>query len=82
MWIAGCGNWQPGDPADVPPRAVALELAEEETMSAEQAKAYVVAFNRTVLRAAIPNRWAVAVPVAIVYRGDANKGKVLVVDSG
>jgi len=73
VWITAYKNWQPIQPDDVPPEAVALEPAEEDTMSAEQAMAYVTAFNRE----AKPNRWAVALPVTVIYRGDARRGKVI-----
>ena len=74
VWIAGYAARQGGERADVPPAAVALEPAEEGTMSAEQAKAYVEAFNRS---AAFEYRdvCAVAVPVTVEYRGEPRPGE-------
>ena len=46
VWIAAVSDWQPQYCTDVPPTAVAIEPAEEGTMSARQAAGYIEAFNR------------------------------------
>ncbi|NQU26030.1 MAG: hypothetical protein HQ567_32490 [Candidatus Nealsonbacteria bacterium] len=70
VWIAG------GQPV-----TVALEPAEEGTMSAEQAEAYVEAFNRS---AALGHRdvCAVAVPVTVEYRGEPRPGEEISRNAG
>ena len=74
VWIAGYearqGSGRTGGPA------VALEPAEEETMSTEQADAYVEAFNRSA-SAGRREIWAVAVPVTVEYRGEPRPGQIL-----
>ena len=76
VWIATYEHWQPSDVRDVPPKAVALEPAEEETMSGDQAVAYVEAFNRTALGR--PRRiWAVALPVVVRYEGEPQAGETI-----
>jgi len=76
VWIAAYGDWQPDGYRDVPVAAIALEPAEEETMSAEQASAYVEAFNRTALGG--PRKiWAVALPVTLRYEGEPRPGEAL-----
>jgi len=74
VWIAGYDRWQPAGFAEVPPGAVALEPAEEGTMSAAQATAYVEAFNRAAL-ARQRKIWAVALPVVVRYEGDLRPGE-------
>lgn len=76
VWIAGYDRWRPRDHRDVPPAAVALEPAEEGTMSATQAAAYVEAFNRAALgrKRAI---WAVALPVTLRYEGEPLPGQTI-----
>ncbi len=79
VWIAGGqhGAGQHGTDVGRPgvsPAAVALEPAEEGTMSAEQAVAYVEAFNRSAVRAA-RDVCAVAVPVTVEYRGEPRPGE-------
>lgn len=79
VWIAGYTTRQGGQRADVPPAAVALEPAEEGTMSAGQAEAYVEAFNRSA-SAGHRDVCAVAVPVTVEYRGELRPGEA--VDTG
>jgi hypothetical protein len=76
VWIAVYRDWQPGHYRDLPPQAIALEPAEPGTMSARQARRYVGAFNRVAL-ARGKKVWAVALPVAVSYRGDARPGAPL-----
>jgi len=76
VWIASYGQWMPQDYADVPPDAVARELAEPDAMSAAQAARYVAAFNRTAL-ARRRRLWAVALPVTLEFRGDARPGDLV-----
>ena len=74
VWIAAYDRWQPTDFGDVPTAAVAIEPAEDGTMSKSQADAYVEAFNR----AALGGRrkiWAVALPVTVRYQGDPRPGE-------
>ncbi len=74
VWIARYDRWQPRDPGDVPAAMVALEPAEEGTMSSTQAAAYLEAFNR----AALGQRrkiWAVALPVTVRYDGEPRPGE-------
>ena len=74
VWIAGYDHWQPRDYRDIPPAAVAMEPAEEGTMSQSQAAVYVEAFNR----AALGRRrkiWAIALPVTLRYEGDPRPGQ-------
>jgi len=76
VWIAAYHDWQPAGGQDVPPQAVALEPAEEGTMSARQARRYVAAFNRVALGQG-RRLWAIALPVAVRYEGDPQSGQVL-----
>jgi hypothetical protein len=74
VWIAAVSGWQPRKCLDVPPTAVAIEPAEEGTMSARRAAAYVRAFNRVHL-GPHPKIWAIAVPVTIRYEGEPEPGE-------
>lgn len=76
VWIAAYDQWQPGDYRGVPPAAVALEPAEEGTMSGVQAAAYVEAFNRAALGRK-RKVWAVALPVTLRYEGDPVPGQAI-----
>ena len=74
VWIATISDWRPRVCTDVPLAAVALEPAEEGTMSARKAARYVQAFNRAVL-GGTPKVWAIALPVVIRYDGDPVPGQ-------
>ncbi len=74
VWIAGYDARQGTGRTNGP--AVALEPAEEGTMSTEQAAVYVEAFNRSV-SAGRREIWAVAVPVTVEYRGEPCPGQIL-----
>ena len=66
--------WCGGTFGQTPPAAVAMEPAEEGTMSQSQAAVYVEAFNR----AALGRRrkiWAIALPVTLRYEGDPRPGQ-------
>ena len=76
IWIVRYEGLSPGSPHDIPPNAIALELAEQGTMALPLARRYVEAFNRAVERRA-RKVWAVAVPVQIVYAGEPQPGEVL-----
>jgi hypothetical protein len=76
VWIVVYRDWQPDHFCDMPPRATALEPAEPRAMTARQARRYVGAFNRAAL-AGGKRVWAVALPVAVSYRGDAQPGALL-----
>lgn len=77
VWIVRYEEWQPEDLHCVPPCAVALEPAEQGTMSGRQAALYAEAFNRAAL-AASRRLWAVALPVELRYEGEPRAGEVLV----
>jgi hypothetical protein len=62
-----------------PIAAVALEPAEDGTMSAQQAAEYVRAFNQAALAAARTLR-VVALPVTVRYDGDPQPGETLSID--
>ena len=74
IWISRYQDWQPGDWHEVPPRAIAIEPAEPRPLPANQARAFLEGFNRAMLLASRP-LWAVAVPIAIRYEGDAESGQ-------
>ena len=76
VWIARCEHCQPGGYGEVPPAAVAVEPAEQNTMSADEAATYVEAFNQAAL-ARSANLWAVALPVTIRYEGEPRPGEVI-----
>ena len=76
VWIAGYDARQGTGRTGGPPAAVALEPAEEGTMSTEQAAVYVEAFNRSA-SAGRREIWAVAVPVKVEYRGEPCPGQIL-----
>ena len=76
VWLARCNRSEPGAAGDPSLGAVALEPAEEGTMSCPEAQAYVATFNR--VAALTPSRIrAVALPVVIRYEGDPRPGQVL-----
>ena len=86
IWIAGYDDWQPTDWHDVPPRAIALEPAEAAPLSAAQAQSFLEGFNRQMLdgqllhtrmRCNAKRLWAVAVPVTVLYDGDARSGEAV-----
>jgi hypothetical protein len=76
VWIAAYEDWQPRHCRDVPPESVALEPAEEGTMSAQQAARYVGAFNQAAL-ARRRRVWALALPVTVRYQGEPRSGQRL-----
>ncbi|MBN2476892.1 MAG: hypothetical protein JXB62_19955 [Pirellulales bacterium] len=76
VWIARYDRWQPQHCREIPPQCVAVEPAEPDPMSSDQAEQYVEAFNQAAL-AAGRHLWAIAVPVTIRYDGDCRPGEVL-----
>lgn len=74
VWIARYDDWRPPGYREVPPAAVAVEPAEPETMSAEEADTYVEAFNRAALGRSA-KLWAVALPVEVRYEGEPQPGQ-------
>ena len=76
VWIARCEHCQPGGYGKVPPAAVAVEPAEQDTMSADEAATYVEAFNRAALGRS-GRLWAVALPVTVSYEGEPRPGEVI-----
>ncbi|MBN2292628.1 MAG: hypothetical protein JXM70_09395 [Pirellulales bacterium] len=80
VWLYACEKWQPISCSDIPSKAVAVEEAESRTFSAKEAARYVRAFNMTTLRISPESGskiWAVALPVAVFYRGDPRPGQRL-----
>ena len=76
IWIARYENWRPVCWTDVPPSAVAVELAEERCLSANEAAQFLQGFNQAML-ADRRSIWAVAVPVRLRYEGDLRAGQPL-----
>jgi len=76
VWIVRYEGWLPAGPRDVPHRAVALEPAEAELMSSEEAAQYAEAFNRAML-ARHCKLWAVGMPVQPRYEGEPQPGESL-----
>ena len=76
VWIARYEQGRPGDCGGVPPGAVAVEPAEEGTMSGEEAAVYVEAFNRAAYGRSGKLR-AVALPVVVRYHGEPRPGQVI-----
>ena len=73
LWIATYEDWRPLRWNDAPPRATALELVEDAAYSADEAALFLEGFNSGMLEHDRPI-WAVAVPIAIRYEGDAVPG--------
>ena len=78
VWVVRYEGLPPADWHEAPAGAVAVEPAEEGTMTSRQAHRYVEAFNRAAL-AVGGKSWAVAIAVTIRYQGDPRPGGVLVV---
>lgn len=76
VWIVRYDDWEPQNPHDYPPAAVALEPAENGTMTARQARAYTESFNRAMLSTG-RRLWSLAVPVAVRYEGEPQAGQLL-----
>jgi hypothetical protein len=76
VWIARYDHWQPGGYGEVPPAAIAVEPAEQATMSGDEASTYVEAFNRAALGRPA-KLWAVAVPVSVRYEGEPQPGQTI-----
>lgn len=76
VWITRFEKWQPTAWNELPPRATAVEPAEEAAMSAREAVRFLEGFNRTMLTRLLPI-WAVAVPVTIHYEGDLRIGAIV-----
>ena len=68
IWIARCADWQPRHWAEVPPRILPLEAADEGCYSAVEAIAFLEGFNSEMLRDP-KGCWAVALPVQVPYPG-------------
>lgn len=73
LWIVTYEDWQPARWSDTPPRATAVEAVDDALYSAEQATLFLHGFNAVLLSSDRPI-WAVAVPVAVRYEGDAQVG--------
>ncbi len=76
VWLTGYNRWRPAAWHDLPPTAVALEPAEQGAMTAEQAAAYIAAFNRRMMKRE-KHVWAVPVRVEVQYAGDLQRGQVV-----
>ena len=81
VWIVRYQQRPPATWHDVPPGAIAVEPAEQGTMTAGRARQYVEAFNRAVQEGR-RKIWAVALPVVIHYMGDPQPGKALTATVG
>jgi hypothetical protein len=73
LWITTYAGRRPTQWNQVPPRATALEVVEDTLYSAEEAALFLQGFNRVMLDYEQPI-WAVAVPIAVRYEGDAQAG--------
>ncbi|MEX0675976.1 MAG: hypothetical protein WD063_02795 [Pirellulales bacterium] len=73
LWIAMYRDWRPERWNDSPPEATALELVEDAAYSAEEAALFLEGFNSAMLEHDRPI-WAVAIPIAVHYEGDAAPG--------
>jgi hypothetical protein len=76
VWIVRYEGWPPDVWHNIPAGAIAVEPAEQGTMSRRQARRYIEAFNRTV-QVSRQKIWAVALPVDIRYIGDPQPGEAL-----
>jgi hypothetical protein len=76
VWITRFEKWQPAAWDELPPRATAVEPADNSAMSAREAVRFLEGFNRTMLARVAPI-WAVAVPVTIRYEGDLRVGAMV-----
>ena len=79
VWLAKRQDRRSQGTDDSP--AIALEPAEEGTMSARQAARYVTAFNRAAADLGREVR-AIALPVSVRYDGDPEPGRPLVAVPG
>jgi hypothetical protein len=76
VWIVRYDGQPPATWHDTPAGAVAIEPAEQRTMTPRRASRYVEAFNRAA-RHGSRKIWAVALPVTIRYEGDPRPGERL-----
>ena len=76
VWIVARGDWHPMHAQDTPPRAQAVEPAEECCMSAAEAEAYIAGFNERALVAGSPY-WAMRVPVRSLFESAIATGQWL-----
>ena len=82
LWLVQCDiHWNPTRWDEVPSHALALEPVVDAALSpvgdgcvsADQAAAYLEAFNQAMI-AGDQRRWAVALPVEIRYDGEPSQG--------
>jgi hypothetical protein len=76
VWIVTFDDWQPTHWNESPPRATAVEPADDALYTADEATLFVQGFNASILGSGQPI-WAVAVPVTLRYEGDASAGMPL-----
>ncbi len=76
IWVVRVEPWRPGGWDDLPPRATAVEPAEQGSFSAPDAARFLEGFNGTMLSRSA-RLWAVAVPVSIRYEGDQCRGQIV-----
>ena len=76
VWLIAYEDWRPRSWRSRPPRGVALEPAEEQLFTADEAAVFVESFNRTILKAP-KNVWAVAIRVRVRCDGDLQPGQPL-----
>lgn len=76
IWITRYDKWRPSSWRDLPPKAVALELAENHCYGPDAARAYLEGHNQAALQRR-DRCWAVAVPVVLAFDGDPAPGDVI-----
>lgn len=77
IWILSMDGFTPSEWADIPARGLLLALAEEEVVSAHQARQYVRAFNRQMLLAGTA-KWAAAISLRIELGEKLAQGDIVV----
>lgn len=83
LWIVRYYDWRPTHWNERPPRATALCPMEDAVYSSEEATLLLEGFNgwivqnQNVASGQQDRRWAIAVPVRLVYEGDLVEGEVV-----
>lgn len=76
IWVVRYEQWRPAAWNELPPRAVAVEAAEADPLSAGEAARFLEGFNGTMLSRR-SRLWAIAVPVTVRYDGDLRVGQIV-----
>jgi hypothetical protein len=74
VWLVRFDNWLPRSWNECPPRAVVLEPADDELMSADEAAGFIEGYNDTILRRS-ESTWAV--PIAMHDLEGLARGTIL-----